>query len=79
MVDEVLEKVKNLMIEKYGDIESAFKALTVDHAAGLDQKEFMEAISPLGFSEDEAAQVFAHVDEDHSGEVSMQEFLNALS
>lgn len=79
MVDEVLEKVKNLMIEKYGDIESAFKALTVDHAAGLDQAEFMAAIAPLGFSDGEAEEVFKHVDEDHSGEVSMQEFLNALS
>merc|ERR1711959_618592 len=53
MVDEVLEKVKGVMNEKYGSVESAFKALTVDHAAGLDQKEFMAAISPLGFAEEE--------------------------
>merc|ERR1719238_2529571 len=46
MVDEVLEKVKNLMIEKYGDIESAFKALTVDHAAGLEVGDFIAAITP---------------------------------
>jgi len=75
----VLEKMKQLMLNKYGDLEGAFNALDQNHSQGLDRGEFAKLIRPLGLSPAEEEEVFQHVDTNHSGSISMDELMHALT
>jgi len=77
----LLEDVRERLMKKYkGDLNRAFFDLDTDHGGTLDAKEFVKkGVRRLNLTEIEAQKAFREIDIDSSGEITLDEFLSAMT
>ena len=61
--------------QKMGRVADIFHALDKDHSNTIDQNEFRMAMTSLGFSARDAAEMWSVLDADQSGEIVYHELL----
>jgi hypothetical protein len=76
----VLEKMRDTMKQKFPLVRDIFRKYDSDHDGVLTMVEFKEAILKMGFlvSDDEALVIMAHFDARKDGQISYNEFCDAL-
>lgn len=82
MVDSVLVAIKAKILDAYETAEKAFKSTEADPAVGLNMEDFCQwvlSIKGVSCTQEEVEEVFQHVDIDHNGTISIQEFTTALN
>merc|ERR1719453_2832039 len=76
----VLEKVREGMRQQFPHVRDIFRRFDTDHNGVITLQEFKQALQKFGFhlSEDEALLIMRHFDKRQDGQVTYNEFCDAL-